>query len=260
LASKSGTSSGSRKRGANAKGERGTKARTARANSGSGSHSNKQALISDRLKSLISSPVVRNAVAAGLASAAAALLYKKSDEAADGGQGAQPAKTLPEHGGPDRPALSAANSVRRKAKAAAAQVSKVAEAIADTGGGAKAAEKAKGAAKPRRVAAARDSGTYQSATQIIGSAEQKTKQRQRKIRSDAGTQRQPKKVEAQDEALGGIELPALAGTETSALALGSAPAPAPAPALNVLPDLSKQQVTKAPSIDVQVPDDRPSNS
>ena len=252
MASKSGTSSGSRKHHADAKDQRGTKARTAKANSGSGSSSNKQPLISDRLKSLISSPVVRNAVAAGLASAAAALLYKKSDEAADGDQGAQPPKRLPDHGSSDRPA----NSARRKAKAAAAQVSKVAEAIADTAAGAKVVEKAKVSAKPRRVAAARDSGASEPAPQGIGAAEPKAEQRQRKIRSDAGIRRKPKKVEAQDKALGAVDLPALADTETSALALSSATVAAGDALLGSL----EEQATESPSVDVQPPDDRPSPS
>jgi len=256
LASHSGTSSGNKKRHADAKGQKGTKARTAKANSGSGSASDKQPLKSNKFKTLINSPVLRNVVAAGLASAAAALLYRKSDDSADRGQGAQPLRTPPVRGGSDRPALRATNGVRRKAKAATAAVSKVAEAIVDTGGGAKVVGRAKDAAKPRRVAAARDSGASQPAPQGIGAAEPKAEQRQRKIRSDAGIRRKPKKVEAQDKALGAVDLPALADTETSALALGSATAPAG----EVLLSSSEEQVTEAPSVDVQLADDPTSTS
>lgn len=177
-----------------------------------------------KLKSVFGLPIVRNVVAASLASAAAVILYRKpkgstaedqsvretSRELMPGDVGAAPATT------------DTATRVRRKAASAAENVTSTVKA---------AASKARG----RRKASAEPVDAANTATTAPSLIEQP----RRKLRSDAGIKRTSRKTRADVGAPSGIEpvavdLPAsLDQMETSAFAFSNEATTTAAPATNV---------------------------
>lgn len=180
--------------------------------------------IESGFRSLIGSPLFRNAVAAGLVAAAAALVSKASGSSNDlspeapgrdeRGDGASLAAAPP----------SLTSKVKRKAKTATTAVSKAAESIALEDAAARVSGKAKKAAKAAK-AALTSADDYSQVTRSDESTEPQPQRRTRKVRSDAGTPRKPKvHVAVMGEPQTG-DLPILSTTETSALALSTATTP-----------------------------------
>jgi hypothetical protein len=183
--------------------------------------SNEAASAASGIRALLDSTIFRNVVAAGLAAAAAALVSRGSGPSNDLTQ-PTPARDDPHRGDAQAKSPTPTSKVRRKAKSASAAVADAAESVSLGKAGAKVARKATKTAKAAKAALAasdQDSRTARN-DQSIGAAPQ---QRTRKVRSDAGIQRQRPRVPAATPAATSTkDLPVLAQTETSALALDAA--------------------------------------
>lgn len=174
------------------------------------------------IRSLFDSAVFRNVVAAGLAAAAAALVTR-----APGHSGDLPSET-PLHDEPQNgkklkvKSSPIATQARRKAKSATSAVTHAAEAVTSAEAVDQIARRPKRVAKVAKAAitgSADESGAAHNDQSSKPSAPQRT----RKVRSDAGIQRKrPGALTAKPEASSTGDLPVLAQTETSALALSAA--------------------------------------
>jgi hypothetical protein len=206
--------------------------------------------------------MVRNALAAVLASAAAALVYSKPGKAkkrGDDGQGSREARSFNPKPEKHSPAQRVAKKARKKAAAATETVSGAAKiarttvsaavksevAQAATRGVAKAAKSAAiKAAKRAKPAAAGRSTRVQTApaapaidvTSSLGTPKRKT-------RSDSGTKRTPRKTRAAVGAPGALQTSDFGETETSSLALAAPNANSTAP--EVVPGSVDEQVSEA---------------
>jgi hypothetical protein len=174
------------------------------------------------MRALLDSTLFRNVVAAGLAAAAAALVSRGSGPSNDLTQ-PTPARDDPHRGEAQQaksPTLT--SKVRRKAKIASEAVADAAESVSVAKTGAKVARKATKTAKAAKAAltaSTQDSKTARNDQSIAAPPQQRT----RKVRSDAGIQRQrPRVPAATPEVTPNGDLPVLAQTETSTLALDAA--------------------------------------
>lgn len=179
-----------------------------------------------KLRSVLGSPMVRNVVAAGLASAAAAILYRKPKGSTAEDQSVSEASTelMPGEVETAPAKTNTATRVRRKAACGAENVTSTVKA---------AASKARG----RRKASA-DIADPVAAADPTETAPNLIEQPKRKRRSDAGTKRTLRKTRADVGAPSGIEptavdVPAsLDQMKTSAFAFSNEPTTEAAPATN----------------------------
>lgn len=173
------------------------------------------------IRSLFDSALFRNVVAAGLAAAAAALVTRASGHSGD--LTSQTPRDEPHNEKKLRAKSSPiVTKVRRKAKSATAAVTHAAEAVTSADAVDKMTRRAKRAAKAAKTAITSSDGES-GAAYIDQSSKPSAPSRTRKVRSDAGSQRKrPRALTRKpDEPLTG-DLPVLAVTETSALALSAA--------------------------------------
>jgi hypothetical protein len=174
------------------------------------------------IRSLFDSALFRNVVATGLAAAAAALVTRTSGRS-DDLTSETPLRDEPY----DDKKLKAKSppivtQVRKKAKSATAAVTHTAEAVTSGDAVGKVARRAKRVAKVAK-AAITGSDDEIGALHNDQSSEPSAPQRTRKVRSDAGSQRRrPRVPTARSEAPQTGNLPGLAQTATSALALSAA--------------------------------------
>jgi hypothetical protein len=173
------------------------------------------------MRALLDSTLFRNVVAAGLAAAAAALVSRGSGPSNDLTQ-PTPARDDPHRGEAEQAKSTTLTSkVRRKAKIASEAVVDAAESVSLGKAGAKVAREATKTAKAAKAAltaSTQDSKTARNDQSIAAPPQQRT----RKVRSDAGIQRQSRVPAATPEVTPAGDLPVLAQTETSALALDAA--------------------------------------
>ena len=174
------------------------------------------------IRSLFDSALFRNVLAAGLAAAAAALVTRASGHSGD-----LMSETPPRDEPHDDKKLKAKSSpiaaqVRKKAKSATAAVTHAAEAVTSGDAVENVTRKTKRVAKVAKAAITGSDGES-GAVHNDQSSEPSAPQRTRKVRSDAGSQRKrPRALAAKSEAPLPGDLPVLAQTETSALALSAA--------------------------------------
>jgi hypothetical protein len=189
------------------------------------------------------SPIFRNAVAAALTSVAAALLYRKStivddrddeDWSSDGGAADYDAPP---------PKSGTAKTIQRKAAAAAKTVSKTAKRAASKSAKSEVTQAAKAAVKTAAKAAVKKSAKAAVAKTVYAIAgnqrrsksaldaqliaEPSTDERRRKVRSDAGVKRTPRKTRAAVGASGAAEFASGTDAQTSPLAPSGASASVP---------------------------------
>jgi hypothetical protein len=174
------------------------------------------------IKSLFDSALFRNVVAAGLAAAAAALVTRASGQSGDL-TSESPLRDEPHH---DKKLTAKSSPIvtqaRRKAKTATAAVTHAAEAVTSGDAVENVTRKAKRVANVAKAAITGSDG-QSGAAHDKESDEPSAPLRTRKVRSDAGSQRKrPRSLKAEPEAPLTGDLPVLAQTETSALALGVA--------------------------------------
>ncbi len=185
---------------------------------------------SSRLKSAFGSEVVRKVVAAGLASAALALLLKRSGlpdlSARDVGGSGEAV------GDPTPLTRAVIEKAPRKVRAA---IDDVASATATGRVGKKAAEtvaarKARASTKPSRAQSSQNDRVVVESPRVsgvevtpLGATAAKSPERLRKARSDAGVRRKPKTLPLQPEVQAAVTIPAFA-SETSSVAIDSADA------------------------------------
>ena len=180
------------------------------------------AVATGAIKSLFDSALFRNVVAAGLAAAAAALVTRASGQSGD-----LTSETPPRDEPHNDKKLTASSSpiasqVRKKAKSATAAVTHAAEAVTSGDAVKEVTRKAKRVAKGAKAAITGSDGES-VAVHNDQSDEPSARLRTRKVRSDAGSQRKRRGVPtATSEVPLTADLPSLAQTETSALALSAA--------------------------------------
>jgi hypothetical protein len=208
------------------------------------------------LKSVLDSPIVRNAVAAALASAAAALLYRKStevDDRADVDWAVDDDVAVYEV---PRAKRSTAKKMRQKATAAAGSLSTATGAAVSKAARSEVAEVAKAVVKKTAKAAAKKTakaavartvdaivGTQRgrkAAVEAEPAAGAGTIQRLRKTRSDSGVSRTPRKTRAELGVPSATEFGSVADTETSAIAVSSSAAIIP----EVMPGATDEQTAE----------------
>jgi hypothetical protein len=191
-----------------------------------------------------------------LASAAAALLYKKSTRVDEDDVDSLIDGEFTQYGAP-APKRSAAKKMRQKATAAAGTVSKTARAAVSKAAHSDVTEVAKAVVKKTAKAAAKKTAkaaVARTVDAIVGTKRGRkaaveaepaagtgTIQRHRKTRSDAGVSRTPPRTRAEVGAPSAAEFGGVAGTEASAVALGGAATTIP----EVMPEATDEQTANA---------------